>query len=180
MLPRFSLEDAIAASDEWGFNCGPAAVAVICGYTPAELRPHLGDFELKRYANPTLMAEILRNIGARVVENRRLDPRVEMQRKSVTGLPRFGIVRIQWEGPWTEDGVPIAARYRHTHWVGSCWDNRANIGIWDVNCLNNGTGWVALDDWISITVPFIIKTCHPRGNGKWHVTHSIKLERGEI
>jgi hypothetical protein len=30
-------------------NCGPGAIAAICGLTLDDLRPHLGDFEQKRY-----------------------------------------------------------------------------------------------------------------------------------
>jgi len=77
---RFTEKDAIEAADEWGFNCGPAAVAAICGLSLPELRPQLVDFELKRYTNPTLMAQILKNVGARVVEFGRLNWRFEMER----------------------------------------------------------------------------------------------------
>lgn len=49
---RFGVDEAQAASDEWGFNCGPAALCAVLGLTPAELRPHLGDFERKRYTKP--------------------------------------------------------------------------------------------------------------------------------
>ena len=117
MKPRFSIDEANAAGDRWGFNCGPAAVASICGLSLAELRPHLGDFELKRYTNPTLMSQILKNIGAKVIEFGRLNWRFEMERTGRTPWPRYGLARVQWEGPWTKEGVPMAARYRATHWV---------------------------------------------------------------
>ena len=39
--PRFSLSDAERVQDEWGANCGPGAVAAICGLTLDELRPHM-------------------------------------------------------------------------------------------------------------------------------------------
>ncbi len=29
--PRFDLEEAQLASDAWGFNCGPAAIALVAG-----------------------------------------------------------------------------------------------------------------------------------------------------
>lgn len=60
-----SAEDADRAYAEWGCNCGPAAVAAICGLTLDQVRPHMGDFETKRYTNPTLMWQVLRSIGAR-------------------------------------------------------------------------------------------------------------------
>lgn len=42
---RFTEDDAQAAWEAWRFNCGPGALCAITGMTPAELRPHLGDFE---------------------------------------------------------------------------------------------------------------------------------------
>jgi len=173
---NFDIEAAEVASDEWGFNCGPAAVAAICGLSLSELRPCLGDFEQKRYTNPTLMSQILRNVGAKVIEFGRLNWRFEMERAGRKPWPRYGLVRIQWEGPWTDAGVPIAARYRHTHWVGARYANKDNVGIWDINCLNNGTGWVGLSEWTTILVPWLLKECHPRANGKWHLTHVVEIE----
>ena len=55
VAPRFTLEDAERAGDEWGLNCGPAAIAAMNGLTLEELRPHLGDFEQKRYTNRHLV-----------------------------------------------------------------------------------------------------------------------------
>ena len=172
----FTKKDANDAADEWGCNCGPTAVAAICGLSLADLRPHLEDFELKRYTNPTLMAQILRNIGAKVLEFGKLDWRFEMERTGRKPWPRYGLARIQWEGPWTNEGVPIAARYRHTHWIGISYANQNNIGIWDVNCLSNGTGWVGLEEWTNSLVPWLLKICHPRADGKWHLTHTVEIE----
>jgi len=167
---KFTLADAEKASEEWGFNCGPSAVASILGLSIEEVRPHLGDFELKRYTNPTLMWSILRSLGQHWC----------MQEKTPGGLqwPNWGLARIQWEGPWTAEGVPMAARYRHTHWVGVNGRDRFDIGIWDINCLNNGSGWVSLEVWRMIVVPWIVKECHPRADGKWHITHAVEI-RGE-
>jgi len=173
---RFTQTEAITASDEWGLNCGPAAVAAICGLSLPDLRPHLGDFEQKRYTNPTLMAQILRNVGAKVIEAKTLNWRLEMERTGRRPWPRYGLARVQWEGPWTKEGVPIAARYRHTHWVGSSCANQDNIGIWDVNCLGNGTGWVGLNEWTNILVPWLLQECHPRADGRWHLTHIVEIE----
>ena len=33
--------------------------------------------------------------------------------------PKLGLVRIQWEGPWLDEGVDPRAAYRYTHWVGA-------------------------------------------------------------
>lgn len=159
---KFSVEDGDRAFDEWGANCGPGAIAAILGLTLAELRPHLGDFEAKRYTNPTLMWEILK----------RLD--VDWRLCKPPAWPTYGLVRVQWEGPWTEPGVPMRVRYRHTHWVGCCTAENS-IGIFDINAIGNGTGWCALSDWEGILVPWLLKETQPKANGKYHLTHSVEI-----
>jgi hypothetical protein len=101
----FTASDVEKACDEWGCNCGPAAVAAVLGLTLEQLRPHLGDFERKRYTNPTLMWAILKSAGAawRIIR-----PEQTM---------RLGLLRVQWEGPWSRPGVPARVSYRHTHWI---------------------------------------------------------------
>ena len=168
--PLFDLNDAIHAGDTWGFNCGPAAIAVMNRLTIEELRPHLGDFESKRYTNPTLMWAILKSIGA----NWRARSVREVLAAPRDSWPDYGLARVQWEGPWTAPGVPIAARYRQTHWVGAMKVGEQR-GIFDINCLNSG-GWVALSDWSRTIVPFILKECHPKADGNWHLTHSVELQ----
>ncbi|MGS1093095.1 hypothetical protein ACVCNR_00740 [Aquamicrobium terrae] len=171
--PRFTAVDADRAYDEWGANCGPGAIAAICGLTLDELRPHMGDFEDKRYTNPTLMWQVLHSVGARF--------KARAGQFGSADLPAYGLARVQWEGPWTQAGVPMRARYRHTHWIGAA--QRANcgggvsIGIFDINAIGNGSGWCALQDWESILVPWILEECVPRANGRWHFTHIVEVER---
>jgi len=52
----FGVQEANAASEAWGFNCGPGALCAVLDLTPDELRPKLGDFEAKGYTNPTCRA----------------------------------------------------------------------------------------------------------------------------
>jgi hypothetical protein len=168
--PRFTQQDAERASDEWGCNCGPSAIAAILQLTLDEVRPHMGDFETKRYTNPTLMFETLDRLRvAGVCRGWRPGPKL---------WPAYGLVRIQWEGPWTEPGVPMRVRYRHTHWVGAAQAND-RIGVFDINAMNNGSGWCRVEDWRDTLVPFIIEECVPRGNGKWHITHAIEVSLPE-
>lgn len=154
--------EAEAASNAWGCNCGPAAVAAIMGMTLSEVRPFMGEFERKSYTNPTLMWQTFDRIG-------------RPWRKAGAVWPRFGLARIQWEGPWMQQGVPIGARYRHTHWVGSWKTTERGHGIFDINATYNGTGWCSFEHWVESLVPHI--THHvPRANGKWHVTHGVEIE----
>lgn len=170
LAPRFTLADAQRAAETWGANCGPGALAAIMGMTLDEVRPHLGDFERKGYTNPTLMFYALESVGARF--------RIRFLARNVEqlGWPVYGLARIQWEGPWTAPVVPIRVRYRQTHWVGVAHGNNRGVGIFDINCINNGSGWVALEDWRDIVVPAILEL-YPRANGKWHITHAIEVER---
>lgn len=176
MRTPFSLADAERASDEWGANCGPGALAAIMGLTLDEVRPHMGGFESKGYTNPTLMFAALKSVGARY-EGCAISPKVA--HVGSIGWPSFGLARIQWEGPWTKPGVPIRGRYRQTHWVGAKRGSNGSIGIFDINCLSmttSGSGWTTLEAWRDIVVPFILKQCVPRADGKWHITHSIEVE----
>jgi len=162
--PRFSADDADLAYEQWGANCGPGAIAAICGLTLSELRPHLGDFEQKRYTNPTLMWSVLDRIGIRW---RLVRP--------IAAWPQYGLARVQWEGPWTRPEVPVRARYRYTHWVGACAVDPENIGIFDINAIGNGSGWCSLENWSRIVVPFILEECVPRASGGWHLTHVVEV-----
>lgn len=164
---RFTFEDAERAWEEWGANCGPGAIAAVCGLTLDELRPQLGDFERKKYTNPTLMREVLKRLG---VEFKTRTRRGEISPE----WPAYGLARIQWEGPWTKPGVPIAARYRHTHWVGAAQAENGERGVFDINCMNAG-GWVSLEDWAKTIAPYLIKHHAPRGDGKWYLTHAVEV-----
>lgn len=165
-VTRFTLADAERAREEWGANCGPGAVAAIMGMTLDEVRPHFAaaGFAAKHYTNPTMMRDVLRRIAR------------PHQPLKVLGWPNWGLVRIQWEGPWTKPGVPMRARYRHTHWVGGAVLN-GGAGVFDINCINNGSGWASFENWEALLVPWLLKECQPKANGRWHKTHVIEVER---
>lgn len=158
-----TLEQMEKANADWGANCGPGALATVIQISLDDVRPHMGDFEQKRYTNPTMMNNALRSIG-------------RPWRKIGAQWPKWGLARIQWEGPWTQPGVPMAARYRHTHWVVSAISETTH-GIFDINALGNGSGWCSLEDWSDEIVPWILRHCVPRANGQWHITHAIEVER---
>lgn len=183
--PGFDLDAAQTAGDEWGFNCGPGALCATLNMTPDELRPHLLGFEAKGYLNPSLMADILRGLKVpfrRVFESPRAPCPGDIK------WPTFGLVRIQWAGPWTEPNRPIRARYRHTHWVAvrqankpkqplqypkSGWPGRE---VFDVNAICVG-GWLAWVEWKYELTPWLIKQCQPKASGKWWPTHCWEIER---
>jgi hypothetical protein len=164
--PLFSAAAAELAYESWGCNCGPTALAAICGLTLDGARALLPGFAARRYTNPSMMLHALREAGRGA---RRIDP--------AECFPSWGLLRVQWEGPWTQPGVPIAARYRHTHWVGA--SRRASDGsrgIFDCNQMDNGSGWTTLENWREVTAPWIISHIS-RASGLWHITHAIEVER---
>lgn len=159
--PWISLAQADAAEREWGANCGPGALAGILGLTLEEVRPHMGDFEEKGYTNPTLMYAALDSLGVD-------------WRKIGKSWPRYGLVRVGWEGPWTDSGSWMAAA-RHTHWIGTALVG-GRRGVFDINCVTNGSGWVSLEDWEDEIAPWLIGQ-YAKANGRWHIANGIEILR---
>lgn len=163
MLLKFTKEDVDIAADVWGANCGPVALAAVAGISLDRARECMGDFERKRYTNPTLMREAL--IATRICHRHVRNP---------VSWPAFGLARIQWGGPWTKRGVPPRAAYRHTHWVGSRSAMRGTI-IFDVNAMSEG-GWIPLSTWDDDLVPWLLRECEPKADGTWGITHAIEVQ----
>ena len=164
LRPRFTEAEAREASGEWGMNCGPAALAAMCGLTLDEARRELEGFDRKRYTNPKMMFRALDRVCAK------------WSKTSDGAWPEYGLVRVQWHGPWMGKGVPVSARYRHTHWIGSAVHSKGR-GVFDVNCMNNGSGWVSLEEWSISVVPWLLGQCELQADGIWSVTHGV--ETGE-
>lgn len=173
-MTRFTADELDRANEAWRCNCGPGSLAAIMGMTLDEVRPHVAaaGFEDKGYTNPTLMLAALRSID-------RPYAAVGASAGLMLKWPRFGLARIQWEGRWTQPGVPIRARYRQTHWVGACTPATGPVGIFDVNAMratSTGAGWVSVDDWSRVIVPAILEG-YKGASGGWHITHAIEVER---
>lgn len=164
--PRFSLSDCDRAHEDWGCNCGPAALAAICNLTLDEVRPHMILFEQKRYTNPTMMIAALQSMGRKYNKT---------GHKSVLDYPFYGLCLVQWEGPWCDPKAHKLARYRYTHWVGACrLPTKSEAGIFDVNCLNNGSGWCRFADWVLRIVPHLTSQ-YKRATGGWHFATAIEV-----
>lgn len=168
---RLTFENAEEAA-AWNFNCGPAALCAVFGLTPEEVRPHLQGFEQKGYTNPTLMFAALKSLRATY--------RAAVWRDDgYLQWPSWGLARVQWGGPWTKPGVPMAARYRQTHWVASCKTALGEShGVFDVNALGPpAQGWCSFFNWKTVLVPWLLKEGVPRADGTWWLTHSIEVTR---
>jgi len=161
----FTMED-VREAEGWGFNCGPFALCAMLDLSPAQLRPHLGDFEKKHYLNPRLMRKALASLQQKY--------RWVSQAVPYNYWSHRSLVRIQWDGPWCNEGAHWSARLRHTHWIGvehTC----PGIRVYDVNAMCVG-GFVPFDEWALELVPWLLREVEPKANGKWWATHLAVLE----
>jgi hypothetical protein len=155
---RFTQADAERAHDEWGCNCGPAALAAALGLTLREAGHYIPDFEKKGYTSPTMMADALRALGVRWQDRRgnEFSPMPDC-------FPVAGLVRIQWGGPWTAEGANARWAYGHTHWIATTRTAPDRCYVFDVN-----GGLRTYGDWHNTIVPLLLPK---RGNGRFWPTH---------
>jgi hypothetical protein len=153
----YDADEANRASREWGCNCGPAALATMLNLKPDDVRPHIPHFDERHYTNPTMMKAALSSLSVPWTRFCPRDP-----------LTNYGLVRIQWEGPWCNPGVPPVAAYRKSHWIGATILEGSTF-VFDVNC-----GWSSLRTWEKETVPELV-ALYKDANGGWHPTHRWEL-----
>lgn len=164
----FSEADAEAATNEWGCNCGPAALAFALQVGLDAVRPLIPDFDAKRYTSPSMMAAALDASGRRW--SRTLDNGGSHQMFS-QDYPT--LVRIQWTGPWTAPGSNPRWAYRQTHWICAWADGDCSM-IFDIN-----GGIRTLQSWEVDVVPPLLASCVKRADGGWHSTHCWPVFTGE-
>jgi hypothetical protein len=158
----FSEEAFDAANAEWGCNCGPGALAVMLNLSLDDVRTAMfPNFERLRYTSPTMMKDALVNLG---VSWRDREPPFDK-----CTMTRYGLCRIQWEGPWSGHGANPKWAYRYTHWIGAADFPNAGYQIFDVN-----GGWRSPPYWTSQIAPAIAQL-YPRATGGWYVTHRWEL-----
>lgn len=168
---RFDASEAQRAFNDWNFNCGPGALCAAFDLSPEEIRSHLGNFEQRGYLDPDLMRDVLMSLAAAYHWNSfegtppANDPRM---------WPDFGLVRVQWDGPWCGPIQPASSRLRHSHWVAHRLNPEKGNQVFDVNATCVG-GWIDREEWGSHLVPWLLKQCEPDASGNWWVTHSVSL-----
>lgn len=165
----FTAAQVDTAYEEWGFNCGPGALCAVLSLTPDQLRPHLVEFEQKRFMNPTHVFSVLRRLDIR----HRLTYKGDEPSIRYSRFPRYGLVRVQFDGPWTKPDVPIAARYKHTHWISVQRDQLGGIVVFDVNAMEWG-GWLPWTEWEEKVLSLLLSG-QARATGQWWATHSIEI-----
>ncbi len=170
----FSQAELQAASERWGCNCGPAALAVMCNTTLDVAHGAIPNFNERHYTSPTMMKAALAILGVPWRERVPVFPEPADGTFGTHTLNRYGLSRIQFEGPWTAPGANPKWAYRITHWVGSLWtlgqSNQTHGSlVFDVNM-----GWGWQDRWEKEIIPELVKL-YPRATGGWFVTHRWEL-----
>lgn len=142
--------DQKLAYHAWVANCGPAALAAVTRRRVLSVRRLFPHFPARPWANPTHVRAALD--AARVGHRAR------------TGWPGYGMAFLQLEGPWEAPGVPVAAAYRHTHWVGSAFGQ-----VYDVNA----DGWLSRAQWEAAIVTRLLAHAY-RATG-WRVRTALEV-----
>lgn len=165
-------DSALTASEQWGANCGPGALCALTGLDHDGLRPFMrfAGFEGKGYTNPTMMQMVLDNLYIPWRLTYRGDAPLACPNDV---FPRWGLVRVQWVGPWTDPGRPMRARYRHTHWVASYIENCA-LWVFDINAIHGNRDWICYRDWADFLVPWLMSEVCPKATG-WWPTHAYEI-----
>lgn len=128
--------DVIEASDEWGANCGPTAIAAALGLTMREVKSAVapsGTFQ--GYMGVRDLREAIARAGGQIVRQWSKPEKRELARTD--GSPIVVVVRFC--GPW--DDIPnerVRARVQATHRHAFCYRH----GIVAGQASEFGPGWV--------------------------------------
>ncbi len=169
-MPKYTFNEqqARAAFEEWGCNCGPAALAFALQTDLETVRHAIPHFAERRYTSPSMMAAALDFLGHKIG---RLSCSPRTPRESWIPLMFAGpmsLVRIQFTGPWIVDGKWQRWAARKTHWI-AAWTEREVALVFDVN-----SGIEGFPRWEDETLPRLIAAC-PRAAGGWYPTNIWRL-----
>lgn len=120
----FTEVDMYRAAEEWGCNCGPAALAFALQIPLSKVRGVIPGFEDKGHTTPTMMKAALQKVGQQFSE-------APADQHQPMFNERIALVRIQFTGPWTAPGANPRWAYRHTHWIAT-WHHTPVRGSPDV------------------------------------------------
>ena len=149
------------AFDLFGANCGPGAIAGVCGFDPIQVVQMLGPkFAKLNGTTEVMLRDCLDRLGIAWED-------------VPAGLTDYGIARIQWEGPWLYDADPFE-KYRHSHWIGVSTRGLPHPMIFDINAISVG-GWISLSEWDEVLRPWLLNATEPRATGNWWISETLKI-----
>lgn len=159
----FTEAESLYAYQEWGANCGPAALAAILGRSLDEVKRHLGYFEARGYMTTSDMKAALKSLGVR-----------HTHYAKESGLPAYGLCRVQWGGSWLRPGVHPGAAASRTHWIATALEGEGDTArrwTYDVNA-----GWQRHGVWQVETVRALLAEVKG-SDGTFFVPDVVALER---
>ena len=174
------VEEAYAT---FGANCGPASLAAILQRSVMSLRPFLGNFERRGTTTPRHLLAALHAVGLE-----RTAVTLHTRQRQVAGLghaapsawPRlYGLAFVQWTGPWCATGVPVAAAYRRTHWVGTALTQEYGQMLYDINAWGHEASqgaWLTRACWEDRILTAITRAI-PRADGGYYVRTALEVQR---
>lgn len=161
-LMPWTHEDAMRAHEEWGANCGPAALAFFLRRPIDAVRRSIPEFERRGYVSITMMRDALER-ECFVFDEIAPAMREQMFRREPA------LVRIQFEGPWAMPGMkPARWASSHTHWIATALLPGGVRLVVDVN----GGPW-PFSEWEDVVVPALTER-HKRSTGGWRPTHILR------
>jgi len=156
---KFGPEDQQSAYDELGANCGPGALAGVCGITPRQAIALMPEFHRRKATTETMISAVLTSLGRR-------------WKIKDAGLVRYGICRVQWDGPWMRDPDPYE-KLRHSHWVGICRTD-SEEAVFDINAIGQG-GWLPFGEWSCYLAPWLLEGFEPQATGGWAFSEGFEI-----
>lgn len=167
----FTEDEARAAREAWGCNCGPTALAFALQTTLEAVKPAIPAFAERRYTSPTMMRAALDGLGRRFI-TLAAGPRHAGVNNAKAVETMFAgpmsLVRIQWTGPWIVNGRPQRWAARQTHWIAT-WAERGVHIVFDCNGGIQGFG-----KWETEIVPLIVAQVN-RADGGWYPANIWRL-----
>jgi len=162
------------ATDEWGCNCGPSALAFAARLSLDSVRPAIPDFDARRYTSPTMMKLALAHLSLPITNVRLTDGQNGRALEAVLALfgEAIGLIRIQWTGPWTAKGMNPRWAYRQSHWIAG-W-NRPRGNHFEALVFDCNGGIRTLESWEKEIVPILTEGI-PRADGGWYPTHVWRI-----
>lgn len=160
------------ALDEWGANCGPAALAAALGRSKiADVREAVSEGgKFRGYMSITNMKAAIPRAGGRITASWSKPRNAAL---ATTGGEPI-IVCIQWGGRWIN--VPrVAAQFRHFIVYRHGFVGTTGPWVFDINAPN---GWMPADQWKANIVPmFLRETAKEGGDNTWNASWAAAVER---
>lgn len=152
----YTAEESVCANREWRATCGHHSIAAAVGVKLDAVKAACP--KLTGWMSPTMISKTLAALGC--------NPRAYPCAQKMGQPPPWmvAIMRIQWEGPWLKEGVPVKAAYAYTHYIAVTPGSEVMDPALDTISL------LPWQSWISAVNEYAPQT-HKRAYG-WHFTHA--------